>query len=168
MLTRKVLGAALFAMLSLPAVAQGPAERLVERYTPLAGSESNAKALVNGLREGSEVTLKSATGTATIAPPTQKMGYGNIDNALAIAEASLQKQGIPQPTPNQLKGALSDVLQARADGRGWGEIANSYGFRLGDLKRPERPHRVEKLERPERPEKPERPQRPERPDHPRR
>lgn len=178
MLFRNTVLAAVCAALALPALAQAPAatpsDRLVARYAPLAGSESNARALVNGLRDGSEVTLKSGTRVATFDPPTQKMGYGNIDNALAIAEASLQKQGIEQPTPEQLKASLMDVLQRRADGKGWGQIANSQGFRLGELKRAERTERAERPQRPERPEKPEKPerpekpQRPERPEHPRR
>jgi len=40
---------------------------LIERYTPLAGSEENATSLVNGLRDGSPVTL-----TATMTVRVQK------------------------------------------------------------------------------------------------
>jgi len=155
----------------LPAVAQN-ADQLVERYTGLAGSENNARALVSGLRDGSEIKLSSGTRTTTFDPPTQKMGYGNIDNALALADASLRKQGITNPTPEQLKTSLAGVLQLRADGKGWGEIANSMGFRLGELKReqhrPERVERVARHEKPERPERPEKPQRPEKPERPER
>jgi hypothetical protein len=169
--------AVLFAIaLALPpfaALAQSE-QTLVERYTDLAGSEENAKALVTGLRESSEFTLKDGNTSVTIDPPTQKMGFGNVDNALALTEASLQKQGIKDPTSEQLKLALTDVLQQRADGSGWGEIANSMGFRLGELKsaahRPERMERVQhaRVERPERPMRPEKPERPERPDKPER
>lgn len=153
-------------VLALPLAAQN-ADTLVERYAGLAGSQKNAQALVTGLRESSTIKLDSVT----IKPPTQKMGYGNIDNALALAEASLN--GINNPTPQQLKRALMGVLDMRADGMGWGQIANSLGFRLGDVKRaerapervaraakPERPERVQRPERPERPAKPERPERP--------
>ena len=149
-------------------------EKLVERYAELAGSERNAKALVTGLRESSEFTLRNASTSATIDPPTQKMGFGNIDNALALTQASLQKQGIKDPTPEQLKVALTSVLRQRADGGGWGEIANSMGFKLGDLKggqhRAERMERAQhaRMERPERPEKPEKPERPMRPEKPER
>jgi hypothetical protein len=150
--------------LSLAALAQtpaaGPEDKLVQRYTDLAGSEKNAKALVTGLREGH------------FGPETHKMGYGNVDNALVLAEASLKKQGITNPTPDQLKSALTEVLQLRADGKGWGEIANSMGFRLGELKsalhRPEKIERVSHQAKPERPEKPEKPQRPEKPERPER
>jgi hypothetical protein len=149
-------------------------EKLVERYTELVGSEQNAKALVTGLRDSREFTLKNGSTITTIDPPTQKMGFGNIDNALALTQASLQKQGIKDPTPEQLKIALTSVLQQRADGGGWGEIANSMGFRLGDLKggqhRPERMERAQhaRFDRPEKPEKPERPMRPEKPERPQR
>lgn len=189
MLAKKVAAAACVAaslFLSLPAYAQSlsvPAERLVERYTELAGSDKNAQALVTGLRDGSEITLKSDSSTVTIDPPTRKMGYGNVDNALALAEASLK--GIAEPTPEQLKAALlggsvttdsgttvklDGVLQMRADGMGWGQIANSLGIRLGDVKRSERaPERVARaakpmqVEKPQRPDKPELPARPDRP-----
>jgi hypothetical protein len=152
--------------------AKGPEDRLVERYGALAGSETNAKALVTGLRDGSEIKLASGGKTTTFDPPTRKMGYGNVDNALVLAEASLKKQGITNPTPDQLKSALTEVLRMRADGKGWGEIANSMGFRLGELKsalhRPEKIERVSHQAKPERPEKPEKPQRPEKPERPER
>jgi hypothetical protein len=73
---------------------------------------------------------------------------------------------------------LDGVLQMRADGMGWGQIANALGFRLGDVKRSEKaPERIarsgradsaqpERLERPHKPERPVRPERPERPTRP--
>jgi hypothetical protein len=101
-------------------------------------------------------------------PPTGKMGYGNVDNALALAEASLKEKGITQPTPAQLGASTMDILRLRADGQGWGQIAQSYGFKLGEVKRPERVAKVERAERAHKPEKPERPERPERPEKPER
>jgi hypothetical protein len=162
--------AAAWLSLGLPALAQSP-DQLVERYTSLAGSPTNARALVAGLRDGSEIKLELGGKTTTIDPLTPKMGYGNIDNALALAEASLHKQSIFNPTLEQLKSSLTSVLQMRADGKGWGEIANSMGFKLGELKRAEaaqaRPSRDEgRPYKPQRPEKPERPMKPERPDRP--
>jgi hypothetical protein len=88
------------------------------------------------------------------------MGFGNVNIALSLAEASLKQQGITNPTSEQLQGALMSVLQQRADGKGWGQIANSMGFKLGEVVRPERP------EKPVRPDKPERPDRPDKPDRP--
>lgn len=176
-----------------------PTGRLVDAYAPLAGSESNAESLVSGLRDGKEVTLKSGSTTTTFTPPTGKMGLGNVNHSLALAEASLGEHGIREPTPQQLEAALvggsittasgdtvklAGVLQMRADGMGWGRIANELGFRLGDvvgagkrrdasapvrvsrIERADRPQRFERPAKPERIEKPERPMRPERPERP--
>jgi hypothetical protein len=154
-------------ILAGPAGAQN-AQQLVERYTGLAGSQQNSTAVVTGLRDSVPFTLSDGKTTTTIDPPTRKMGFGNVDNALALTEASLQKQGIAEATPEQLKSALMGVLQQRADGKGWGVIAHSMGFKLGELKREQ--HRPERMQqaRNERPDKPERPARPERPDKPER
>ena len=178
--------------------AQSP-EQLNARYTTLAGSETNAKSLVTGLRDGTDVKLTSGAATTTIDPPTGKMGYGNVNIALALAEASLKEQGITQPTADQLKAALnggtitdssgktvqmSGVLQMRASGKGWGEIAHALGFKLGDIVRSakadgagkpdragskadrvahsdrgDRADRAERADRPDRAMKPERPER---------
>jgi len=155
------------ALLPLAAVAQSQ-EQLVERYTAIAGSKENATSLVNGLRDGKEVTLTRGSTKETFTPPTGKMGYGNVDNALALAEASLAKQGITNPTPAQLEAALvgkEGILTARAAGQGWGQIANAMDIKLGDVKRSDKaPERVSKVERPNKPEKPEKPVRPDRPE----
>jgi hypothetical protein len=184
----RLAGAALIA-LPLAALSENQ-EQLVDRYTTLAGSKHNATSLVTGLRDGKEVRLtRRGSSTESFTPPTGKMGYGNIDNALALAEASLNQQGIAKPTPAQLEAALmggtvttssgksvklDGILQMRADGKGWGQIANSLGFKLGEVKRSDkaepragRPDRVAKAERPQRPEKPARPEKPERPEKPR-
>ncbi len=163
-----LLGSVLLA-LSLAAWSQSK-DRLIEKYTPLAGSEANATSLVNGLRDDKEVNLSGTTFT----PPTHKMGYGNVNIALSLAEAELKKQGITNPTPEQLKTALvgdathKGILQLRAEGMGWGKIANSLGFKLGDVMRSAKAEgrdqtaRADKPERPACPDKPERPEKPER------
>ena len=178
---------------STPTSTTVPADKLIDQYSQLAGSDANAKAMVTGLRNGTDfkLTSKSSSGsttTTTINPPTGKMGYGNVNIALALAEASLKEQGITNPTPEQLKTALNGgtiktstgtvkyegVLQMRADGKGWGQIAHSLGFKVGDVMKPERAaahggkheakvERVAKVERADRPVKIERPDRPERP-----
>jgi hypothetical protein len=151
-----------------------PQDRLVKRYAPLAGSEANAKALVTGLRDGSDIKLTSGSTTTTIDPATGKMGWGNVNHALALAEASLREKGVANPTPEQLKTELSSILSERAGGKGWGEIAHARGFKLGEIARAPkaegagRPERVARAERPEKPEKPERPDKPQRPDRPER
>ena len=179
---RVLLGALMATGLSLPAAAQDSAQ-LAKRYTDLAGSAANAKSLVTGLRDGTTITLKSGSTLTTIHPPAQKMAYGNVDNALALTQVSLRKRGITKPTPEQLKTALTALLDERAAGQGWGEIAHSLGVGLGEVKdaqdRRERtqsmhearaatPDRVDKpeAERPLRPERPDRPTRPDRPERP--
>ena len=165
--------ALLLALFALPFLALGQAQEwLIERYTELAGSRQNATSLVAGLRDGKQVTLNSATSSESFTPPTGKMSYGNVDNALTLAATSLREKGITQPTPAQLEAATMEILRMRADGKGWAEIAQTKGFKLGDVKRPgpvvrpERLHRAEKPERPERPERPEKPDRPEKPQRP--
>jgi hypothetical protein len=154
--------------LGFPALAQ-TTDKLVERYTQLAGSEENAEALVTGLREGSDITLNAGATPTTIDPPTRKMGLGNVDNALALTEASLEQQGIGDPSPEQLKAALLGVLEQRADGKGWGQIAHSLDIRLGEVKRSERaPERVARAARPDKPQRVERFERPHRPERPER
>ena len=171
MMKRTVIALAL-ATLPFAAAAQSTS-KLVDRYTPLAGSKDNASALVSGLRDGKDVTLSDSSGsTTTFKPQTGKMGNGNVDNTLALAEASLQKQGISNPNPEQLSGAVANVTQQRADGKGWGQIAQSMDVKLGDVKRSDRatpgngagarPERAEQSAKPERVERPERPIRPER------
>ena len=180
MLKKKVLTVAGATLLALPlwALAENQ-EQLIERYTALAGSRQNATSLVTGLRDGKEVTLVRGDTRETFNPPTGKMGYGNVDHALALAEASLNERGITRPTPLELERATLQILDQRADGMGWGEIAKAQGFKsLGEIKRadraapqgaaPERVARAERPNRPERPEKPEKPERPERPEKPER
>ncbi len=126
--------------------------RLASRYLSFAGSQSNAGALVAGLRTGTPIVLTgsgsggSATQT-TITPATRAMGYGEVNTALALAQAELVKYGISNPSPQQIQAALnggtvttangvetlSGVLAMRQSGQGWGQIANHLGYNLGSL-----------------------------------
>ena len=127
-----------------------PATQLVSNYGTLAGSNANATALVEGLRSGKSLTLtsgSSTTGNTTFTPATSKLGYGNVNIALSLAQAELTKLGITNPTPAQLQAALNGgsvttstgttalpgVLQLRSEGKGWGTIAKSLGFKLGEV-----------------------------------
>jgi len=139
---------------------------LIAKYTALAGSKQNATSLVSGLRDGKQVKLTSGRATETFTPPTGKMGYGNVDHTLALAEASLQQKGITKPTPAQLEAAVMEITRMRADGKGWGQIADAKGLKLGEVKRPEHVAKAERSNKPERPERAERPERPERPEKP--
>jgi hypothetical protein len=107
---------------------------------------------------GSTVTTTTVSGTAstgssvTFTAPTKPMGYGNIRIALSLAQAQLAAQGITQPTPQQLQTALlgstspavtaggttattgtQGILQMRASGMGWGQVAQASGFKLGQV-----------------------------------
>ena len=151
----------------LPFAAQAQSEsQLSEKYTTLAGSEANAKVLITGLRDGTDFRI----GSTSFDPPTGKMGYGNVNIALALAQKSLPEN----PSPEQLQAALigtsakPGILALRADGQGWGQIANAMGFKLGEVMRsPKASERVAaRPERAARPDKPERPAKPDRPDRP--
>lgn len=108
--------------------------------------------VVNDLRNGQWTRTvtdpnTNTTTTTTEALPTGKMGYGNVKISLALAQESLRQQGILQPTSEQLHTALvggqmvpgdpnsatSGILQMRADGMGWGKIAQQYNVKLGQL-----------------------------------
>ncbi len=126
---RFVVGAAL-ASSSLAAISQSAdpqpvVDRLVSKYTQLAGSENNAISLVDGLRNGTEITITSDTSSAcapsgprrgrvgpsgpesvSFVPPTGNMGYGNVNVALGIAGQQLKKAGIDNPKAKQLYAAL--------------------------------------------------------------
>ncbi len=182
--TMLIAGCALLAAASL-ARAQST-DTLVDRYTSLAGSESNAQQLVDGLRKGGDFTV----GSTRIDNPNGKLGNGEINIALSLAKADMTKNKLG------FDAALEDVLKQRASGEGWGKIANEMGFKLGDLVRSDRARdrddvarserhdmhgdrddiarnerhdmHMDRPERAERPDRPERPERPERPDLPER
>jgi hypothetical protein len=127
--------------------------RISSDFTSFAGSTQNSDALVSGLRNGSSITLastdaKGVTTTTTFDPPTGKMGYGNVYTSLALAKQNLANVGITDPTAQQLQASLmggtvttssgqtvkmTGVLQLRADGMGWGQIAQQYGYKLGPV-----------------------------------
>lgn len=168
-------------LLALPLAATAQSQdQLIQRYTDLAGSKENATSLVTGLRDGNEVTLKQGTSTVTFTPKTEKMGYGNIDNTLALAEAVLGDDATPTQIKKVLNGGtvnnvtFEGILDMRASGMGWGVIAQELGFKLGDVKRSDKANpnapsvqplaKVERASRPERAERPVKPERPEKPE----
>jgi hypothetical protein len=122
---KAILATAAFAVLSGALAGQTPADELVAAYRDFAGSEANAKGLIAGLRE--------------------KMSYDDIACALALARASLEEHHITRPTPRELQVALlggsvtrpdgleatlPGVLEMRAGGMRWGDIAHTLGYRL--------------------------------------
>jgi len=125
-------------------------DRLVREFAHFAGSKHNAEALVEGLRDDKTVRLTSKNDSATFNPATGKMGFGNVDIALSLAQATLADHGIRKPTPDDIKAALNGgtittksgeritlpgVLKLRASGKGWGEIAHRLGLKLGEVMR---------------------------------
>lgn len=125
--------------------------KTADTYTPFAGSRTNAESLATGLRTGGEITLTGTgangqTTTTNFAPPTKPMGYGNVNKALALSSQQLAAAGVAQPTPEQIQTSmmggtitndagqqveLQGVLQMRADGMGWGQIAHELGVQPG-------------------------------------
>jgi len=79
----------------------------------------------------------------TIDPPTGTMGYGNVRLTLSLAEARLAKMGISQPNNRELSAILvggeihgvqvEGILNERAAGAGWGEIAQRYDLKVGQI-----------------------------------
>ncbi|MBI3094098.1 MAG: hypothetical protein HYY97_04440 [Rhodocyclales bacterium] len=135
------------------ATAAMPASRIASRFESLAGSPENAASLVAGLRSGTEITLSAPDSTTGISftPTTRPMGYGNITQALSLAQRQLAAQGITEPTPEQLQIALNGgtvtridssgatqtvevpgVLQLRSQGMGWGQIAHELSVSPGN------------------------------------
>lgn len=132
------------------------ATKIASSFGNLAGSDANTLKLVQALRNGTAVTLTTTTSgtgtgttsTATITPPTGKMGWGNVFISLALAKDALARVGITNPTTAQLQAALTGgevvgadgktvalkgILQMRADGMGWGQIAQASGTKLGPV-----------------------------------
>lgn len=134
--------------------------RFAADFVAFTGSQDNAEALVSGLRSGTPITLTDVTAAGatpvTITPPTRPMGYGNAYISLSLAKAQLAQYGISTPTPEELKAALTGgsltvtqvgadgtvstqtinlegILNQRAAGQGWGEIAQANGFKLGPV-----------------------------------
>ena len=120
-----------------------PATNISKDYSYFLG-KVDSQQVVNDLRNGQWTTKVTdpntkVTTTTTEALPTGKMGYGNVKISLALAQESLRQQGITQPTSEQLHMAMvgdsttSGILQMRADGMGWGQIAQKYDVKLGQL-----------------------------------
>lgn len=138
------------------AAIEEPLARIISSFSDFAGSEANARSLVTGLRQGSEITLTvpasgGQPGTATrFTPPTRPLDYGDVRISLALARIQLAQLGIARPTPAQIKAVLAGggvatrvsgqatipfllpgVLQLRAGGIGWAKIADTMGATLG-------------------------------------
>lgn len=160
--TRIATGVELVSDATTPALSAGQmqvANKVASPFVTMAGSHENAVALATALRTGTTANLvfasSSPSGNTTqkaieLAIPTKPMGWGNVSHALALAQLSLRQAGIENPTAPQLQAALDGgsiktadgktvtlpgVLQQRAEGMGWGQIAKTYGTTMGALNR---------------------------------
>jgi hypothetical protein len=138
------------------AAIEQPQTRIISAFSDFAGSETNARSLVAGLRQAGEVTLTApakggqAGATTRFTPPTRPLDYSEIRVSLTLARAQLAQLGIDRPTPVQIKAVLAGggvatrvsgqsttpfllpgVLQLRAGGMGWAKIAEATGVTLG-------------------------------------
>jgi len=160
--TRIATGVELVSDATTPALSAGQmqvANKVASPFVTMAGSHENAVALATALRTGTTANLvfasSSPSGNTTqkaieLAIPTKPMGWGSVSHALALAQLSLRQAGIENPTAPQLQAALDGgsiktadgktvtlpgVLQQRAEGMGWGQIAKTYGTTMGALNR---------------------------------
>lgn len=184
-----------------------PADRIADRYadTLFGGDEDAAADTVESLRKGGDIETTNADGTTTtVENANGPMGYGEINIALGMAEKMVD-DGDAETWQDALYGSAdttnSDgttveggdgILQMRADGMGWGQIAKELGFKLGSVvgkaptrdagdedtgtsttakadahgNKPERAAKAEHPAKPERVAKADRPTRPERVERP--
>ena len=122
----RALAASLAASLAFAATAmaatapQTDASRLAGQYAEWAGGQSNADALVAGLRTGTPITLvtNGADRSVSIAgfTPNSSMSYGAVGNALGNAQRSLSRLGITRPSAEQIQAALIGGEIATANG----------------------------------------------------
>jgi hypothetical protein len=119
--------------------------RLTEALTEFAGSPANAQSLVEGLRNGTTITLMDPSNAPkTFAPVTKPMSWREVRIALVIAQAELASAGIVQPTPIDIEAVLNGgiagsgntmtiftgVLTQRWSGLGWQQIALAHNVNI--------------------------------------
>ena len=135
-----------------------PQNRIANDFRPMLGND--AEAVVSGLRSGDAITLTETTPgtlpgdppvvtTVTIDSPTGPMGIGEVDHTLDLAKFQLAQSGITDPTASELQAVLTGgsitladgttttyqgILAMRADGMGWGQIAQDLGTTMGAIK----------------------------------
>lgn len=88
--------------------------KLAQRYAEAAGSVDAAADIVGELHSG-------ADGQAA-------MSYGSIDNTLALAS-----QLVADGDAASLDAGVDMVQDLRADGLGWGQVAQKLGYHLGSV-----------------------------------
>ena len=101
------------------------ADRLSDTFSAPVGSKTDAAALIEGMRAGKDVRM----GDVTVSGTGKTMGYGNVNIALSLAKADA---GVTATTKGFLS-SLDKVMDMRASGMGWGQIAKDLGFKLGEV-----------------------------------
>ena len=117
---------------------------LAAGFRTLAGSQENARTLVEALREGRRVRLVGPSTpdypavVTAFDPPTGEMSWNDVKMALMLARDALMAAGITRPVHAQLLAALMGgevqprgrrpvefrgVLVMRAEGMNWGRVA---------------------------------------------
>jgi hypothetical protein len=117
--------------------------RLVETFSDFAGSPQNSQNLVEGLHNGSPVTLMDPSNAPkSFAPVTKPMAWRDVKIALAIAQAELANAGIARPTPIDIEAVLNGgtagsgatmtnftgVLTQRWSGLAWYQIVLAHNL----------------------------------------
>ena len=120
--------------------------KIASGFMGLAGSDENAVALVESLREGAPVQLtypgtnpQDLPQVIAIETPTRPMDWNDVRMALMLARDALASVGVSRPSGEALQAVLmggavvvpsgrvvafKGVLQMRADGFNWGRIAS--------------------------------------------
>jgi hypothetical protein len=84
--------------------------RIASQYSSWAGSRANAEALVNGLHNGSPITIVTGGADRNMSlagfSPSSTMSYDNVNKALLNAQRALARAGIAKPTAEQIQAAL--------------------------------------------------------------
>lgn len=101
------------------------ANRMAATYSAAFGTKDDARTAIEGMRAGKDVTQSGVSVSGTGAT----MGYGNIDIALSLAKARAGEEA----TTKDFLSALDQVMDMRASGMGWGQIAKDSGFNLGQV-----------------------------------
>lgn len=150
LIQRLGLAAAVFAGAAALRAGDGPdiSMQIAGRFAAFAGSAGNAQALVLGLRNGTPITLVSATNSQSVAfsPADGRMGYADAFIAIDLADEALTQAGMNHPTPQEIQEALNGgtvpesgtvapnsmrgILRLRAAGRDWAAVADDLGVNL--------------------------------------
>ena len=117
--------------------------RLVETFSDFAGSLQNAQSLVDGLHNGTTITLMDPSNAPkSFNPVTKAMAWRDVKIALAIAQAELANAGIAEPMPVDIEAVLNGgtagsgatmtnftgVLTQRWSGLAWNQIVLAHNL----------------------------------------